>query len=119
MGIVEVQENFAGFIFCAFVLISILGGMLIMVFIFGTQKPLIGEIVEPGSLAFNTSQSVINNSLSAIETYSEQSVTQMSVLTIAISLVILLLIFAFFWRLYMGENRGSRESKKQLDDAFR
>jgi hypothetical protein len=50
---------------------------------------------------------VNNNSLSAIETYSEQSDTQFNVAAIAIVLLILLALFAIFWKFFMGEKRSS------------
>ena len=49
-----------------------------------------------------SAEAVTNNSLVALETYAEQSDTQFSTLAIAITLVILLAVFAFFWRFFMG-----------------
>lgn len=49
-----------------------------------------------------TTEAINNNSLQSIVNYSAQSGTQFTTLGIAITLVILVLVFAFFWRSFMG-----------------
>ena len=48
-----------------------------------------------------SSEQVNNNSLNAINTYSKQADTQFSTVSIAITLIILLAVFAFFWRFFV------------------
>lgn len=52
------------------------------------------------------SEGVSNYSLEAVETYSEQSDTQFSTIAIAITLVVLLLVFGLFWKYFVG-SKGS------------
>ena len=49
-----------------------------------------------------TSEEVTNDSLQAVSNYSTQAGTQFTTLGIAITLVILVLVFAFFWKAFMG-----------------
>ncbi len=52
------------------------------------------------------SESVGNNSLGAIETYTEQADTQFSTAAIAIILLILISLFAIFWKFFIGGTKG-------------
>ena len=52
------------------------------------------------------SDSVTNDSLRAIGEYAEQSGTQFTTLGIAITLVILVAVFVFFWVAFMGKKKG-------------
>ncbi len=51
-------------------------------------------------------ESVGNNSLLAIETYSEQADTQLNTAGIAIVLLILIALFAIFWKFFIGTGKG-------------
>ena len=100
-GAMNVGKSVLGFAFVAFALLGVLFGMNIMSFIFGNLGPTQAGL-DPASVAFNTSLAIQNNSLQSINTYSAQSDTQFSTLAIAITLVVLLAVFAFFWRFFMG-----------------
>ncbi len=52
------------------------------------------------------SDETINQSLRAIGKYSEQSGTQFTTLGIAITLIILVAVFLFFWQAFMGRKKG-------------
>ncbi len=53
-----------------------------------------------------TADAVTNNSLSAIATYTNQSNTQFNTAAIAITLLILIAIFAIFWKVFMSSKGG-------------
>ena len=53
------------------------------------------------------SDSVTNDSLRAIGSYAEQSGTQFTTLGIAITLILLVAVFLFFWKSFMGKEKGS------------
>jgi len=86
----------------AFLLLGVLFGMQIMTFIFGNLGPTSSGL-DAGTIAFNISQAVQNNSLQAINTYTEQSDTQFNTTGIAITLLVLIALFAIFWRIFMGK----------------
>ena len=54
-----------------------------------------------------TIEGITNDSLHAIGKYAEQSGTQFTTLGIAITLVILVAVFLFFWVAFMGKKKGS------------
>ena len=102
----NVGKSVMSFALIAFTLLGILFGMNIMTFLFGNLGPANAGL-EVGSAAFNTSEQVQNNSLNAINTYSKQADTQFSTVSIAITLIILLAVFAFFWRFFVtSQGRG-------------
>ena len=53
-----------------------------------------------------TTEENTNQSLQAIGNYSSQSGTQFTTLGIAITLVILVAVFLFFWKAFMGSGKG-------------
>ena len=53
------------------------------------------------------SDETINQSLRAIGKYSDQSGTQFTTLGIAITLILLVAVFLFFWKSFMGKKEGS------------
>ncbi|MCK4264495.1 MAG: hypothetical protein KAX27_06080 [Candidatus Aminicenantes bacterium] len=109
-GADSVGKNVLGFAFVAFALLGVLFGMNIMAFIFGNLGPTQAGL-DPASIAYNTSLAIQNNSLQALNTYSTQSDTQFSTLAIAITLVVLLAVFAFFWRFFMGSGGVAQAGK--------
>ena len=96
------RKSVEDFAFIAFLLLAVLFGMIIMTFIFGNLGPE-NSGLPTGSEAFNVSQQVQNNSLTAIRTYSTQANTQFTTIAIAITLAILIAIFLFFWAAFMGK----------------
>ncbi len=104
----NVRTETVQFVSIVFLLLAALFGMIIMAFIFGNLGPANAGLVA-GSTAFNTSQAIQNNSLGAIETYSEQADTQFNTAAIAVTLLILLSLFILFWRFFMGsQGAGGR-----------
>ena len=53
-----------------------------------------------------TSEGILNNSLNAISNYSTQAGTQFTTLGIAITLILLVAVFLFFWQAFMGKGKG-------------
>ena len=53
-----------------------------------------------------TSEETMEDSLSAIGDYANQSGTQFTTLGIAITLIILVAVFLFFWKAFMGGGKG-------------
>ena len=102
-GLGGVSENAMQFAIIAFLLLGVLFGMNIMAFIFGNLGPSQAGLTA-GDEAFNTSIQIQNNSLNAIVTYSAQANTQMSTIAIAITLIILLAVFALFWKFFIGSS---------------
>ena len=51
------------------------------------------------------SDTVVNNSLVSIRTYSNQSNTQFTTVAIAITLIILIAVFLLFWSAFMGRGK--------------
>ena len=105
MAGMDVKKSVLTFAFIAFTLLGILFGMNIMTFIFGNLGPAAAGLTA-GSQAFNVSEQVQNNSLVAIRTYSAQANTQFTTIAVAITLVVLLAVFAFFWLFFMGSQGG-------------
>ena len=89
------------FAMIGFILLAVLFGMQIMTFIFGNLGPEQSGL-EFYSEAYNRSAGIQNDSLVAIGAYAEQSETQFTTLGIAITLVILVAVFLFFWKAFMG-----------------
>ena len=54
-----------------------------------------------------TTESITNDSLNAVGNYSTQAGTQFTTLGIAITLVILVAVFIFFWKAFMGSEKGN------------
>ena len=102
---VEIQKSVKEFAMIGFILLAVLFGMQIMVFIFGNLGPENSGLTE-GSEAYNVSLSIQNDSLRAIGEYAEQSGTQFTTLGIAITLIILVAVFVFFWIAFMGKKKG-------------
>ena len=96
-----VGSDVKSFVAIVFLLLGALFGMMIMSFIFGNLGPTNAGL-GVGSVAFNISQAVQNNSLGAIQTYSEQADTQFNTAGIAIVLLILIALFAIFWKFFIG-----------------
>ena len=95
------QKSIKEFAMIGFVLLAVLFGMQIMTFIFGNLGP-DNSGLAVGTVAYNLSQTVQNESLAAIGNYATQSGTQFTTLGIAITLVILVAVFLFFWKAFMG-----------------
>ena len=52
-----------------------------------------------------TSEGILNDSLNAISNYSTQAGTQFTTLGIAITLILLVAVFLFFWKAFMGKGK--------------
>ena len=103
----DVRKEVVALIGVVFLLLGALFGIQITTFIFGNLGPEASGL-SSGSTAFNVSSNIQNNSLVAMQTYSAQANTQMNTIAIAITLVILLAVFALFWFFFMGQKgRGS------------
>jgi len=102
---VEIQKSVKEFAMIGFILLAVLFGMQIMSFIFGNLGPENSGLTVD-SEAYNTSLQIQNDSLHAIGAYAEQSETQFTTLGIAITLVILVAVFVFFWIAFMGKKAG-------------
>ena len=102
MGKGDIKSSVIMFVGIAFLLLGVLFGMQIMTFIFGNLGPTASGLTA-GSTAFNVSQAVQNNSLGAIETYTQQADTQFNTAGIAITLLILIALFAIFWQIFMSK----------------
>ena len=101
----KTQSSVKEFAMIGFVLLAVLFGMQIMTFIFGNLGPANSGLAE-FSEAYNTSLEIQNQSLHAIGDYAAQSGTQFTTLGIAITLVILVAVFLFFWVAFMGKGKG-------------
>ena len=99
------QSSVKEFALIGFILLAVLFGMQIMTFIFGNLGPANSGLAV-GSEAYNTSLEIQNDSLHAIGDYAEQSGTQFTTLGIAITLIILVAVFLFFWKAFMGGKKG-------------
>ena len=104
----KVQKSVTEFAMIGFVLLAVLFGMQIMTFIFGNLGPENSGLTE-GTEAYNTSIQIQNDSLHAIGDYTAQSGTQFTTLGIAITLVILVAVFLFFWVAFMGKGKKGDE----------
>ncbi len=98
------QKSIKEFAMIGFVLLAVLFGMQIMTFIFGNLGPENSGLTA-GSEAYNTSQEIQNASLHAIGDYAGQSGTQFTTLGIAITLILLVAVFLFFWQAFMGKGK--------------
>lgn len=101
----NVKRDILLFSSVAFILLSILFGMNIMTFIFGSLNTA-NTAFANGSIGQNTSVAVQTNSLSAINTYASGANNQFSILSISIVLVLLLGVFALFYKNVIGGSRG-------------
>ena len=99
------QASVREFAFIGFMLLAVLFGMQIMAFIFGNLGPANAGLTE-GTTAFNISQAVQNDSLQAIGNYASQAGTQFTTLGVAITLVVLVAVFLFFWAAFIGDKKG-------------
>ena len=99
------EKSIREFAMIGFVLLAVLFGMQIMTFIFGNLGPAQSGLTE-GTSAYNKSTQIQNDSLNAIGNYSTQSGTQFTTLGIAITLVLLVAVFLFFWQAFMGKSKG-------------
>ena len=108
-------KNVVVFVAVAFLLLGVLFGMNIMTFIFAQIGPANAGLTasDPG---FNESLEVQNASLQAIITYTNQSDTQMSTVAIAITLIILIVLFLIFWKSFITPMMKS--SNKKGGDVF-
>ncbi len=102
------QDSIREFAFIGFLLLAVLFGMQIMAFIFGNLGPANAGLVV-GTAAFNTSEQIQNDSLNAIGNYATQAGTQFTTLGVAITLVVLVAVFIFFWVAFMGGGKKGRE----------
>lgn len=94
-----------GFAMVVFVLLGILFGAQIMTFIFAQLGPANAGLTASDA-GYNTSLEIQNDSLYAISQYSGQSGTQFLVIGIAITLLILILLFVVFWKYFMKDTIG-------------
>ena len=99
------SKNVKEFALIGFILLAVLFGMQIMTFIFGNLGPANSGLVV-NSTGYNISQGIQNYSLGAISNYASQSGTQFTTLGIAITLVVLVAVFLFFWKAFMGGKAG-------------
>ena len=103
-GVLKSVGSFAGI---AFLLLGVLFGMQIMTFIFAQLGPANSGLTI-ADIGFNESETIQNNSLQAIITYTEQSDTQFSTVAISITLAILIALFLLFWTFFIrGKGTGS------------
>ncbi len=96
------EKSIKEFALIGFILLAVLFGMQIMVFIFGALGPESSGLTV-NSEAYNTSLEIQNDSLNAISNYSTQAGTQFTTLGIAITLILLVAVFLFFWQAFMGK----------------
>ena len=101
----KAQDSVKEFAMIGFMLLAVLFGMQIMAFIFGNLGPENSGLTL-GTEAYNTSLKIQNDSLHAIQNYSTQSGTQFTTLGIAITLILLVAVFLFFWMAFMGKDGG-------------
>ena len=99
------QKSIKEFALIGFVLLAVLFGMQIMTFIFGNLGPESSGLTED-SEAWNVSEDIQNKSLRAIGSYASQAGTQFTTLGIAITLILLVAVFLFFWQAFMGKEKG-------------
>ena len=99
------QKSVREFATIGFLLLAVLFGMQIMVFIFGNLGPANSGLVVDTE-AYNKSLEIQNDSLNAIGNYSTQAGTQFTTLGIAITLILLVAVFLFFWVAFMGKGKG-------------
>ena len=102
----NIGKSVKQFAMIGFLLLAVLFGMQIMTFIFGNLGPENSGLTA-GTEAFNQSLQIQNDSLTAIGNYATQSGTQFTTLGIAITLVILVAVFIFFWAAFMGSGKDS------------
>ena len=95
------SKSIKEFALIGFILLAVLFGMQIMTFIFGNLGPANSGLVVDTE-AYNVSLEVQNQSLRAIGNYASQSGTQFTTLGIAITLILLVAVFLFFWKSFMG-----------------
>ena len=98
------QKSVKEFALIGFVLLAVLFGMQIMTFIFGNLGPENSGLTVD-SEAYNVSLDIQNDSLRAIGDYAGQSGTQFTTLGIAITLILLVAVFLFFWKSFMGKGK--------------
>lgn len=104
----DVRKSIMSFAIIAFTLLGILFGMNIMSFIFGNLGPTTAGLGDD-TIAFNISTAIQNNSLQGLDVYSQQSNTQFTTVSVAITLVILLAVFGLFWAFFVtaqGKSKG-------------
>ncbi len=99
------QASVREFAFIGFMLLAVLFGMQIMSFIFGNLGPTNAGLTV-GTTAYNISEGIQNDSLLAIGNYASQAGTQFTTLGVAITLVVLVAVFIFFWVAFMGRKKG-------------
>lgn len=102
----KIQKDIMAFGALVFLLLGILFGTQIMAFIFGNLGPTQAGLTSTDA-AWNASTAIQNNSLAALQTYSSQANTQMNTIGITITLLILVSLFAIFWKLFVGKKAGS------------
>jgi len=95
------KSSIKEFALIGFLLLAVLFGMQIMTFVFGNLGPSQSGLTEK-SEAWNVSEDIQNDSLRAIGKYSGQAGTQFTTLAVAITLIILVAVFLFFWKAFMG-----------------
>ena len=101
-----VGKDVREFALIGFLLLAVLFGMNIMAFIFGNLGPANAGL-EAGSNAFNSSLAIQNASLDSINTYASASSSQFTTLSVSIILILLLAVFAIFWKAFMGGKKKS------------
>lgn len=105
----DIQKNVKAFAFTVFTLLGVLFGAIIMTFIFAQLGPEATGL-EVNDTGYDQTVAIQNNSLNAIVTYTEQSDTQFLTIAIAVTLVILIGLFALFWRFFVAgkDKEGSK-----------
>ncbi len=99
------KKSVMEFALIGFLLLAVLFGMQIMTFIFGNLGPE-NSGLDSASEAYNQSLQIQNDSLVAIGNYASQAGTQFTTLGIAITLILLVAVFLFFWKAFMGGGKG-------------
>lgn len=107
MAKMGVGENVREFIAIAFLLLGALFGMIIMSFIFTNLGPDATGLSE-NDTGYAQAASIQNNSLNAIDNYSNQAGTQFNTVGIAITLLILIALFIVFWRIFIANKKGKK-----------
>jgi len=100
----DTQKSVVTTILILFTLLGALFGAQIMTFIFGQLGPEAAGLTSADA-AYNVSLQVQNNSLQAINTYSQGASTQMTVVSIVVILLLLIGLFVVFWKSFMGDGK--------------
>lgn len=100
----ETSKAVLASVFIFFGLLAALFGANIMTFIFGQLGPTAAGLTV-SDVGYNESLAVQNASLQGIKVYAESSSTQFNVVSITIILILLVGVFIFFWKTFMGNGK--------------